>query len=103
LPVEIVFESSDGAWSVEDLAPGKYRLDVSRGGAGKESEFGTKTFKVRPGDTVAARTILHDTRGVVWACVGLALGIGIAVVAVEASKPIVNLNGLKLSRGNTLP
>jgi hypothetical protein len=100
LPAEIVFESAQATWSVEELAPGKYRLDVSRTVAEKQPDSGTKTFKVKAGDIVAARTILYDTRGVMWTCLGVAVvGVGVGVAIAAASNAVSGVKNIKLSAG----
>lgn len=87
LPAETVFESADASWSFADLPPGKYRLEISqRAGpepGSPEVRRGEEAFKVKAGEEVAARVILHDSRGFLLAgvSIGAAVGIGIVVVA----------------------
>lgn len=77
-PEETVFESAEASWSVAELPPGKYRLEVTqRAGpdpASPEVWNGRESFKVKAGEDVSALLIVHDTR--VWAWAGLGVGIG---------------------------
>lgn len=81
-PEEAVFESTEASWTVPELTPGKYRLEVSRRAgpepAAAEIWHGVENIKVKAGEEVSAFVILKDSRAWAWAGTGL----GIAAVAV---------------------
>jgi hypothetical protein len=85
LPDELIFESADASWSIPDLAPGKYRLEVSQrtgpepGAA--EVRNGRENFKVKTGEEVSAVIILSDKRAWAWAGTGVGIGAAAAVGA----------------------
>ncbi|HSB62536.1 MAG TPA: hypothetical protein VLJ18_00160 [Thermoanaerobaculia bacterium] len=103
LPDELIFESSDAFWSIPDLAPGKYRLEVSqRTGpepGAPEVRSWRENVKVRTGEEVSAVIILSDKRA--WAWGGASVGIaGAAVVGALVLVGIVSLGtrGITFSR-----
>jgi len=94
MPQEAVLESADASWSVDELPPGKYRLEVSRrsGPEPGSAEVGSwrESFKVKTGEEVSAVIILHDTRAWAWA----GTGVGIAAAAVVGVLVLVGLVSL---------
>jgi hypothetical protein len=94
IPDELIFESVDASWSILDLAPGKYRLEVSQRtgpepGAAEVRNW-REDFKVKTGEEVSAVIILSDSRGWVWA----GTGVGIAGAAVVGALVLVGIFSL---------
>ncbi|MGE5715550.1 MAG: hypothetical protein ACM369_02775 [Acidobacteriota bacterium] len=94
IPDELILESADASWSVPDLAPGKYRLEVSqRAGpepGSAEVRSWRENFKVKAGKDVSAVLILSDKRA--WAWTGA--GVGIAGAAVVGALVVVGFLSL---------
>jgi hypothetical protein len=104
IPDELIFESVDASWSILDLAPGKYRLEVSQRtgpepGAAEVRNW-RENFKVKTGEEVSAVIILSDKRAWAWAGTGVGIGAAAAVGALILVG-IVSLGtkGISFSRG----
>ena len=100
---ESPFESAEASWLIADLAPGRYKLEVSRR-AGPEAEsevvwHGAESFSVKAGEEVSAVVIVKDSRAYAWGGAGLA----IAAAAVVGALLVVGMlswghQGITVSR-----
>jgi hypothetical protein len=94
VPDELIFESSDASWSIPDLEPGKYRLEVSqRAGpepGSPEVKSWREKFKVKAGEGMSAVIILSDKRAWAWA----GTGVGIAGAATVGALVLVGFLSL---------
>ncbi len=86
-----VREGTGNAWSVDGLAPGRYRLNVEWGpkpgdASGNSAGSDKDTLKLGPGEKAQARIVLSKfpTAAVVGVGLGI-VGIAIAIIAVDNS------------------
>lgn len=83
-PGEKVFESDQARWSVADLKPGKYRLEVlswaERDGSDRHDEIESGEFELKIDSGIELEVVLRDRRGAIWASVSGVAAVGIGIV-----------------------
>jgi len=83
---------SDPEWRVDDLAAGRYRVEILGPEVGSSAERGVRareSFTLKPGRHVKMQVILKDHRGFAWAGVGAAIaGVVIAAVVVTLTRAV---------------